>query len=113
MITSPAYHLGASSHMDAEATGYDQHVEDELLAGSGWQEDGYRLFTVSSLAASSGRGWFNPMGESSALFMPKQLWRELGGLDERFALPGGGLVNHDLYRHGVSTRRNRAHCAAR
>jgi hypothetical protein len=38
------------------------------------------------------------MGESSALFMPAALWRELGGLDERFELPGGGLVNHDLYR---------------
>jgi hypothetical protein len=38
------------------------------------------------------------MGESSALFMPPVLWDEVGGLDERFALPGGGLVNHDLYR---------------
>ena len=26
------------------------------------------------------------------------MWDELGGLDERFELPGGGLVNHDLYR---------------
>ena len=46
------------------------------------------------------------MGESSSLFCPPTLWEELGGLDERFALPGGGLVNHDLYRracalHGV------------
>jgi len=38
------------------------------------------------------------MGESSSLFMSRELWGELGGLDERFALPGGGLVNHDLYR---------------
>ena len=38
------------------------------------------------------------MGESSSLFMSAALWDELGGLDERFDLPGGGLVNHDLYR---------------
>ena len=38
------------------------------------------------------------MGESNGLFMPKAMWEELGGLDERFALPGGGLSNHDLYR---------------
>jgi hypothetical protein len=68
-----------------------------LLAGSGWEEDGYRLFDISTLAASSGRGLFGPMGESSALFMARDLWQELGGLDERFGLPGGGLVNHDLF----------------
>ena len=27
---------------------------------------------------------------------------ELGGLDERFALPGGGLANHDLYRRACA-----------
>ena len=38
------------------------------------------------------------MGESSSLFLHRALWDELGGLDEAFELPGGGLVNHDLYR---------------
>ena len=28
--------------------------------------------------------------------------RSSGGLDERFALPGGGLVNHDLYRRACA-----------
>ena len=42
------------------------------------------------------------MGESSSLFLTRELWRELGGLDERFALPGGGLVNHDLYRRACA-----------
>ncbi len=97
VITSPAYHLGAVRHMEAAAHGYDQRAEDELLAQAGWDADGYQLFAVSTLAGSSGRGWFGPMGESSALFMPRAMWEELGGLDEQFALPGGGLVNHDLY----------------
>jgi hypothetical protein len=34
--------------------------------------------------------------------MPRALWEELGGLDEAFALPGGGLVNHDLYRRACA-----------
>jgi hypothetical protein len=102
VITSPAYHLGATEHMEAAGSGYDQRVEDELLASTRWEHDGYELLTISTFAGSSGRGWFGPMGESSALFMPKELWRELGGLDERFALPGGGLVNHDLYRRACA-----------
>jgi glycosyltransferase involved in cell wall biosynthesis len=102
VITSPAYHLGSVRHMDAREAGYDQQVEDELLASCDWKQDGYKLFGISALAGSSGRGWFGPMGESSALFMPVELWRELDGLDERFDLPGGGLVNHDLYRRACA-----------
>ena len=103
VITSPAYHLGSvASHGRRRRRDTTRRVEDELLATSGWEEDGYRLFAISTLADSSSRGWFGPMGESSALFMPRELWRELGGLDERFVLPGGGLVNHDLYRRACA-----------
>jgi hypothetical protein len=98
VIATLAWHLGAGSHMEAGATGYDQAAEDHLLAEAGWEDDGYRLFGVSTLAASSQRGWFGPLGESNALFMPRTLWRELGGVDERFVVPGGGRANHDLFR---------------
>lgn len=98
VITAPAFHLGTATHMQAAETGYDQVVEDELLAGCGWREDGYRLFAISTPAGSSGRGLFGPMGESSSLFAARAVWDELRGMDERFVLPGGGLANHDLYR---------------
>jgi glycosyltransferase involved in cell wall biosynthesis len=102
LITAPAFHLGDVPHMRADEVGYDQGVEDLLLASSGWEQDGYQLFGVSTLAGSSGRGLFGPMGESSSLFTTRSVWEELGGLDERFALPGGGLVNHDLYRRACA-----------
>lgn len=102
VVTAPGYHLGDVPHMQATEVGYDQAQEDDLLDASGWREDGYRLFARSVLAGSSARGWFGPMGESSSLFMPRALWDELGGLDERFDLPGGGLVNHDLYRRACA-----------
>jgi hypothetical protein len=73
-----------------------------MLEDVDWLADGYKLFEVSTLAGSSGRGWFGPLGESSALFMPREMWRELDGLEERFELPGGGLVNHDLYRRACA-----------
>lgn len=102
IITAPAFHLGSVPHMRAEEVGYDQSVEDELIDASGWEADGYQLFGCSTLAASSGRGLFGPMGESNSLFTTRAIWDELGGLDERFALPAGGLANHDLYRRACS-----------
>jgi hypothetical protein len=56
------------------------------------------LFDISTLAGSSAHGWFGPLDESNALFMDRSMWAELGGLDESFSLPGGGALNHDLYR---------------
>jgi Glycosyl transferase family 2 len=102
VITTPAFHLGPVRHMQAAEAGYDQVAEDRLLAETGWEDDGYRLFEVSTPAGSWGRGLFGPAGESSSLFCPRPIWAELGGLDERFALPGGGLVNHDLYRRACA-----------
>lgn len=102
VVTAPAFHLGSVPHMKAADVGYDQAVEDELLAGSSWEDDGYALFSIATFAGSSWRGFFGPMGESSSLFLARPLWAELGGLDERFDLPGGGLVNHDLYHRACS-----------
>ena len=98
VITAPAFHLGHETHMRAAESGYDQRVEDELLATVPWEDDGYQLFFISTPAGSSSRGLFGPMGESSSIFMNRALWDELGGLDTKFRLPGGSLVNHDLYR---------------
>jgi hypothetical protein len=102
VVTAPAFHLGPVRHMQAAEAGYDQAAEDRLLAESGWEADGYRLFDISTPAGSWGRGLFGPAGESSSLFCPRAIWGELGGLDERFALPGGGLVNHDLFRRACA-----------
>jgi hypothetical protein len=98
LVTAPAYHLGSVPHMRAPEVGYDQAAEDALLKTIPWEDDGYELFRVSTPGGSSSRGLFGPMGESSSLFARPEVWAELGGLDERFALPGGGLANHDLYR---------------
>jgi hypothetical protein len=104
VITAPAFHLGPVRHMQAAEAGYDQAAEDRLLGDSGWEDDGYRLFEISTLAGSWGRGLFGPAGESSSLFCPRPIWDELGGLDERFSLPGGGLVNHDVYRRACARK---------
>jgi hypothetical protein len=98
VVATLGWHLGSALHANAGESGYDQAAEDRLLTDLDWERDGYRLFSAATLAESSSRGWFAPLGESNGLFMPSETWNALGGLDERFVLPGGGLANHDLFR---------------
>lgn len=96
LVLTHAHHLGAAWQQRAVADGYDEAAEEELLARSGWERDGYRLFDVSVPGPASRDGWQVLPYESNAVFMPGEMWRELGGFDEAFASPGGGLVNLDL-----------------
>jgi glycosyltransferase involved in cell wall biosynthesis len=97
MIGTLAFHLGPEVQMESVKRGYDQAVEDELLARSGWEEDSYRLFDISVFAGSSAGGWFALPAESNAVFLRAAHWRALGGYDERFVTPGGGLANLDTW----------------
>jgi glycosyltransferase involved in cell wall biosynthesis len=96
-IASLGFHLGPDVQYRSVHKGYDQRAEDALLAGIDWPTDGYRLFDISVFAGSSGQGWFRPIGESNALFLSRLMWQELGGYDERFVSPGGGMINLDTY----------------
>ena len=90
-------YLGSKLQRDSIAEGYNKEIEDNLLASSGWQTNGYRLFDISVFDESSGLNWFDPIMESNALFMDRVLWREVNGFDPQFKSPGGGLVNLDTW----------------
>ena len=91
-------HLGPKPQQDSVAEGYDTATEDAMLAQSGWEEDGYRLFDVSVMGRSSGKGPDVLPTESNALAMHRDFWRALNGYDEGFASPGGGLANPDVWK---------------
>jgi len=95
VVASVGFYLGQGFQRFAIMRGHDQDEEDRLLNRIGWPRDGYRLFEVGSLDESS--HWAAPIAESNALFMRKELWVEVGGVDERFDMPGGGVVNLDTF----------------
>jgi glycosyltransferase involved in cell wall biosynthesis len=103
VVGTIAFHLGPKVQPISITEGYNQAVEDDLLAQSGWEDDPYRLFGVSVFAVSSGSGWFETPMESNAFFCTARHWRELGGWDEAFVSPGGGLVNLDSWRRAIES----------
>jgi hypothetical protein len=92
-----AFHLGPDVQMRSVLAGYNQAVEDQLLAASNWEEDPYSLFDISVFAGSSANGWLLAPSETNALFLHRQHWQAIGGFDPLFVAPGGGLANLDLW----------------
>lgn len=90
------FHLGHQLQQDAVEEGYCQSVEDDLLASINWPSNGYRLFEICAMAASAKFAWFGQLHESNAPILPKALFTQMGGYDEAFDIPGGGLVNLDF-----------------
>ena len=103
VVATLGWHLGFdSSQALAIEGGYDQRREDSLLAAINWPDDGYRLFEIAALDGSSVHGWLSSINESNALFLSRAMWEELEGVDERFAAPGGGLLNLDTFGRAVA-----------
>jgi len=90
-------HLGEKIQNEAIAEGYNQQEENELLASANWKTNGYKLFSISCLAASAKDGVFSQVNETNCFMMRKEDYLKLGGYNESFISPGGGLCNHDIF----------------
>lgn len=102
VVNTFGFHLGPELQQASVQKGYNRSVEDDLLTSIDWPHDGYRLFEISVLSGSCMDGLFVPAAESNCLFLTKQLYWEIGGMDERFDLPGGGFVNLDFYERAIT-----------
>ena len=101
VVAALGWYLGPDFQWRSMESGYDRAQEDALLANIDWPNDGYRLFEIGSMDESSVDGWFKPIAETNALFLRREFWEALGGLDERFDSPGGGLLNLDTYNRAI------------
>ncbi len=95
------WHLGPKVQMQSVLEGYDTHAERKLLEKIDWPNNPYRLFEISTPAASMKRGFLGLAAESTCIFMSRALFDQIGGFDERYREPGGGLCNADFFCRAV------------
>jgi glycosyltransferase involved in cell wall biosynthesis len=98
LICALTWHLGPDvQNVTIENGTYDAAEEDRLLDSIDWRTNGYDLFTISTIAPSSRRGFLAGVPpECSWICMRRSAFLDLGGFDSRFRSPGGGLANHDF-----------------
>lgn len=102
MVEVRGWHLGPKWQPESVAEGYNHDIESQLLDRVRWRENGYRLFDISAGSAQTKLGISQPASESNCLFLSRALFDRLGGFDERYQEPGGGLVNLDFYARAVA-----------
>lgn len=100
-VFSLACHLGSQVQMTSRLQGYNQLVEDAMIAESGWPDHADALYGCSTFAGSSIRGIFKSISESNSFAMSRSEYLNCGGLDERFLAPGGGLANLEFFARQV------------
>jgi hypothetical protein len=101
-VYSFAWHLGPKVQSASTQEGYNTEVEDRLIAESGWPESPRALFGICARGASCREGYFRPIGGSNSFSMPRSLFETIGGYDERFVSPGGGLANREIFERYVT-----------
>lgn len=102
VVVTLAWHLGPEIQRHSRTQSYDQEAEDRLLETIRWPQDGYRLFDISVFAGSSKEGHFGSLAESNFVVMNRALFDEIGGMNERFEKPGGGLVNLEFFNRAIT-----------
>ena len=98
-------HLGPKPQMQSVREGYDQAAEDQLLGSVSWETDLDELYRISVWAGAHDPGNLLLQNESNAFAMARGMWDEVGGYDEGFSRPGGGLCNLEIFGRCVTRGR--------
>lgn len=107
LVVVPGYHLGEHEHQFHATHGHTEAREQALLQEIAWERDGYALFSIACLSGANRHGVFHPFMECNCMFLPADVFAEIGRADERFDLPGGGALNLAIYRQAALHPRTR------
>jgi len=106
VVAVRAWHLGPKFQPESILEGYNHEVEKAMLLESKWWENGYRLFEISAASSQTRDGFAGRAIESTCLFLSRRLFDEIGGFNEGYKAPGGGLVNLDFFCRAVDASSN-------
>jgi hypothetical protein len=98
-----SWHLGHKSQNDSLIEGYSPEVEHQLLSSIRWPNEGYRLFDIGFPSHPTRSPFLKCVFESNCLFIPRMLFDQIGGFDERYSHPGGGLAGVDFFHRAVAS----------
>ena len=101
-VATVSFHLGPKVQNISVSEGYNQAVEDAMLAKRPWRHDGYELYELAGSFSDGSGGWFGCLFESGCFGMRKSDFLAMGGLEERFQSRGGGLVNLDFFQTALA-----------
>ncbi len=97
VVAFQRFFLGEEQQTDSSQGRFDRTAQDELLERIDWQGDGYGLFDVSVFTGDRSTTWLSELFETNFLVMLRWVFDDLGGADERFNDPAGGLLNLHLF----------------
>ena len=98
LVATAGFHIGDDDHQNSADRGHDERFEKRLLASIPWKENGYLLYTLSTVSGANPYGILHPLMESNCMFATRAAIEQIGGPDVRFDQEGGGVLNLDLFR---------------
>lgn len=102
IVAVPGYYLTEQGNTEGDPGQILEH-EEGVLQQLEWRENGYGLFRHACFSNGNRHGYLDPIMECTALFCELELFRDIGGADQRFDLKGGGALNLHLYRQLTTT----------
>jgi hypothetical protein len=103
LVEVRGWHLGHKMQMESVLEGYTSETEREMLDGIDWTHNGYRLFEIGTPAQSTASAFYGKATETTCAFMSRAMYQSIGGYDERYAEPGGGLANFDFFYRATTS----------
>ena len=98
LLATATFNLGPYLHYDPQVDWFNIEKEQQMLASTNWQSNGYRLFDIANVGEANPVGYFQPMLESNCYFSTRSNFEAIGYADKDFNSIGGVSLNLHMFR---------------